>query len=149
MHSPVHSELVQPTGPFSEEPLVLGRDFRGLYILDRNELQEVQLSKDRRLLVGDGNKAKVPCNALVNTVHVVTWHRRLGHMSHNKMKVISEFVNLQNNGQGFICDVCPKAKQHRLSFPVSSISSACIFELIHIDTWGPYRFKTHSGHSIS
>ena len=46
----------------------------------------------------------------------------------------------------FVCDICPKAKQHRLAFPTSSISTTAAFELIHIDTWGPYHTKARSGH---
>jgi len=40
-----------------------------------------------------------------------------------------------------MCEICPKAKQHRLSFHVSDISSICIFELIHVDTWGHVTLK--------
>lgn len=36
------------------------------------------------------------------------------------------------------CDVCSYAKQHRLPFNKSSISSSIIVELLHIDLWGPY-----------
>ncbi|KAE8731176.1 Detected protein of unknown function [Hibiscus syriacus] len=45
------------------------------------------------------------------------------------------------------CNVCPLAKQTRLSFPLSCTRSSIPFELIHIDLWGPYRISTHSGHS--
>jgi len=37
------------------------------------------------------------------------------------------------------------AKQTRLSFPISSIQSAKIFDLIHCDIWGPQKIETHSG----
>ena len=43
------------------------------------------------------------------------------------------------------CDVCPLAKQTRLSFHVSTISSAKPFELIHCDIWGPHKFFSYSG----
>jgi len=46
----------------------------------------------------------------------------------------------------FVCDICPKAKQHRLPFPNSKTSSDCIFQLVHVDTWGPYHTKTHTRH---
>jgi len=86
------------------------------------------------------------CDVFANLAHFTTWHNKLGHMSHSKMKPIFDFLKLQSNKAKLICDICSKAKQHRLPFPVSSITSTCIFELIHIDTWGPYHFKTHSGH---
>lgn len=37
------------------------------------------------------------------------------------------------------------ARQHKLPFPLSSSSSSHAFELIHIDTWGPYKISTHDG----
>ena len=45
-----------------------------------------------------------------------------------------------------LCDVCPRAKQQRLPFQLSTISTCELFELIHIDTWGPYHTKTYSRH---
>jgi len=44
------------------------------------------------------------------------------------------------------CDICPRAKQHRLPFKSSSITSTQPFDLIHVDTWGPYHVKTANGH---
>ena len=40
----------------------------------------------------------------------------------------------------------PKAKQQRLPFQLSTISTSTHFELVHVDTWGPYHTKTYSGH---
>lgn len=37
------------------------------------------------------------------------------------------------------------AKQTRNSFPHSSIHITASFELIHIDVWGPYKVKSHTG----
>jgi len=48
--------------------------------------------------------------------------------------------------KNFVCEVCPKAKQHRLPFPIKNSTTAYSFELIDVDTWGPYNTKTHSGH---
>jgi hypothetical protein len=41
-----------------------------------------------------------------------------------------------------VCIVCPLARQRRLSFPISSSVSSSIFDLIHVDIWGP--FSVHS-----
>jgi hypothetical protein len=43
------------------------------------------------------------------------------------------------------CDICPMAKQTRLPFNMSYISSHASFDLIHCDIWGPHRTHTHSG----
>jgi len=44
------------------------------------------------------------------------------------------------------CDVFPKARQHRLPFQISTTFSSHAFELVHVDTWGPYYVKSHAGH---
>lgn len=51
----------------------------------------------------------------------------------------SNFVNCA-------CEICPLARQTKLPFSVSSIKSKCIFDLIHIDTWGPYKSPTYNGY---
>jgi len=43
------------------------------------------------------------------------------------------------------CDICHRAKQQRLPFHSSSITSSKAFDLIHVDTWGPYHTKTIHG----
>jgi hypothetical protein len=42
------------------------------------------------------------------------------------------------------CFICPLAKQTRLSFPSTSISSVQPFELLHIDIWGDYQVPSTS-----
>lgn len=38
------------------------------------------------------------------------------------------------------------ARQQRLSFPDSSIHSSKPFQLVHVDTWGPYNTPTYNGY---
>ena len=45
----------------------------------------------------------------------------------------------------FVCDVCPRAKQPRLSFPQILYCSSHCFELIHIDIWGPFSIPSKNG----
>ena len=81
--------------------------------------------------------------------HVISytdlWHRRLGHLSSSRLdfmaKNLLNFPFKSNNA----CDVCALAKQRRLPFSTSSISSVRPFELIHCDIWGPYRIASLSG----
>ncbi|CAL8150570.1 unnamed protein product [Prunus armeniaca] len=73
------------------------------------------------------------------------WHRRLGHLSSSRLdfmaKNLLNFPFKSNNP----CDVCALAKQCRLPFSASSISSVRPFELIHCDIWGPYKIPSFSG----
>lgn len=55
------------------------------------------------------------------------------------------FISLPNS-YNCVCDLCPKARQARLPFPISQISSSHVFDLIHVDTWGPNKVPTHDYH---
>lgn len=78
------------------------------------------------------------------TSDVRLWHNRLGYLPLSSMKNISYF-SFPTDSE-FLCEVCHLAKQTRLPFQLSQIHSKGIFELIHIDTWGPYRIPTHDEH---
>ena len=45
--------------------------------------------------------------------------------------------------QPFTCTICPMARQVRLSFTLSTTHSKTIFDLLHIDLWGPYHVPTY------
>lgn len=75
------------------------------------------------------------------------WHSRLGHLSFSRFKLLfsslpinKETVSFHNN-----CSICPLAKQTRLPFPISSITTKIPFELLHCDVWGPHKVPSHSG----
>ncbi|XP_070016954.1 uncharacterized protein [Nicotiana sylvestris] len=54
-------------------------------------------------------------------------------------------ADVNDNSFSFTCLICPLARQTRLPFHDSSIQSTHSFQLIHIDTWGPYSTPSHSG----
>jgi len=45
-----------------------------------------------------------------------------------------------------ICQVYHQARQHRSPFPSSGSCTSHIFELIHVDLWGPYADSTYDGY---
>lgn len=45
-----------------------------------------------------------------------------------------------------ICNVCLQSRMHRCVFHVSIIQTKHVFEMLHVDLWGPYRFPTYDGH---
>lgn len=70
------------------------------------------------------------------------WHARLGHPSLSSMKFLPAgmyFCEADLNK----CDTCHLAKQTRLVFPKSQTTSTELFDLVHMDVWGPYKYKTH------
>jgi len=44
------------------------------------------------------------------------------------------------------CQICSLAKQKRLPFPISTSSSNKIFDLLHMDIWGPLAITSVDGH---
>jgi len=77
------------------------------------------------------------------------WHKRLKHPSPACLRLVSSLlpipisknlIPIHNN-----CSICPKAKQTRLPFPLSTIKSHSPFILLHCDIWGPHKTPTHFG----
>lgn len=75
------------------------------------------------------------------------WHSRLGHPSYEKIDVLHDVLGLRkrNKAESVHCSICQKAKQKRLSFPSKNNKSEHAFELLHIDTWGPFATPTVEG----
>nr|XP_016473755.1 PREDICTED: uncharacterized protein LOC107795603 [Nicotiana tabacum] len=80
-----------------------------------------------------------------NNVNVL-WHNRLGHVPFVKMKKITSIPANFSAKQPFNCTICPMARQERLPFPQKTSTTNRIFELLHVDLWGPYHVPTHDRH---
>ena len=61
------------------------------------------------------------------------WHMRLGHPSPTRLKLLFPLLSSNNFSFDNNCTVCPMAKQTRLPFPLSSISTHAPFDLVHCD----------------
>ena len=77
---------------------------------------------------------------------VSLWHRHLGHPSSSILSFLPS-ISVKNNSHLGPCDVCHRAKQTRLSFPLSVSHASEPFELVHGDLWGPDRSQYLSGAS--
>lgn len=112
----------------------------GLY-----KLHTTQLSQSYPLPCPLASKSSLSCNKVMcnSVIDVSLWHNRMGHPSItilNKLQFIAPHsVNFKD------CDICHLSKQHILSFSQSEHKANEIFQLIHLDVWGPYRQYTH-GH---
>ncbi|KAL0322510.1 UNVERIFIED_CONTAM: Retrovirus-related Pol polyprotein from transposon TNT 1-94 [Sesamum angustifolium] len=67
-----------------------------------------------------------------------------GHASAEAIKHIQNF-DCKDGVSDKPCDTCHRAKQSRLSFPVSLSHSDENFDLVHMDLWGPYTANSISG----
>jgi len=112
-------------------PLVLGNETGGLYLVDATQHnQHITLQPTDQ----------IACLSISEL-----WHCRLGHPSPQHMAHIQELSHQRIDS---ICSICPQAKQQRSSFPSSSTKANKMFELLHIDTWGPYRIATYDGFKL-
>jgi hypothetical protein len=72
---------------------------------------------------------------------------RFGHVSHDKIVALKQlYPAIKCNKSSFPCDVCHYDKQKHLPFPQSFTSSANLFDLIHVDIWGPVPTSSILGH---
>lgn len=81
-------------------------------------------------------KIKANCSKIKCCVSKLTWHARLGHPAEQALNVLKNKLFFGNKPFP-PCDVCHKAKQRRDSFPLSSIVTHKIGDLVHLDVWAP------------
>ncbi|XP_019255174.1 PREDICTED: uncharacterized protein LOC109233765 [Nicotiana attenuata] len=112
-------------GLFNGKVMGIGKEKEGLYILQERIKPTIGAS-----VYKDDDCGKL-------------WHWRLGHPSIGAMQHIADVKNKLDIEQLSCCEVRPLAKQSRLKFPVSDSSSNCVFQLLHLDVWGPYRKPTY------
>jgi len=108
------------------EVIGIGKEEEGLYILKHEALS----------VAG----AVVTNNRMTN---LKFWHLRLGHPSVKVMKHISILKNKVDVSIQEECMICPLAKQCRLKFPSSITKSSSLFQLMHMDVWGPHQHPTY------
>ncbi|KAL6576051.1 hypothetical protein OROHE_000522 [Orobanche hederae] len=117
--------------------------------------QKCAIQDQMRELIGMGSKRDglyyFKEESLINTVKVdkeisdlVMWHNRMGHPSEKVVKLLAPVRNCRGS-LNKACEVCFRAKHPRDSFPLSDSKSSRIFELVHVDLWGPYRHKSSCG----
>ena len=74
------------------------------------------------------------------------WHSRLGHPLDSRLQSLSHVFPFLKNSFNNACNICPLAKQKRLSFPFNNNLSTFAFDLLHMDVWGPYSTPTLDGY---
>ncbi|KAL0552941.1 hypothetical protein IC582_012076 [Cucumis melo] len=110
------------------------RHSRGLYILD----DDTSCSSLFRvsLLSSYFSTSEQDC---------MLWHFRLGHPNFTYMQHLFPHLFSKVDVSSLSCDVCIRAKQHRVSFPSQPYKPIQPFNLIHSDVWGPSKVTTSSG----
>ncbi|KAJ0509687.1 putative RNA-directed DNA polymerase [Helianthus annuus] len=67
-----------------------------------------------------------------------------GHPSDQVLAVLKDKFDVKSVEHG-PCDVCHRAKQVRVPFPLSEHKTKSLGELIHLDLWGPYKVTSYEG----
>ena len=79
---------------------------------------------------------------LNNTSSYSLWHHRLGYVSDSKLKFMNDLPVTVSKSHNSDCLSCPMAKFAKLPYALSESHSTSVFDLIHIDVWGPYKVPT-------
>lgn len=114
----------------------------------QDRIKGVMIGQGRRighLYVLNVEDISIMVNAAVD---IGTWHNRLGHASYSRLDLISEALGTtrhKNKGSSY-CHICHLAKQNKLFFPSSNNMCNTIFEVLHIDIWGPFSVETVDGY---
>lgn len=70
---------------------------------------------------------------------------RLGHVSTPVLLQIPSISAQISDVCNKACPVCPLSKQCKLPFTLSESHASHLFDLIHVDLWGPYAHETSTG----
>ena len=126
----------------------MGQQIDGLYLLQSSNLQQTSPTALAEFL------ANHKLNSTFNHVSTATasncnlsslWHFRLGHPSDSRLQALSHVFPFLQNSCNNTYDICPLAKQKRLSFPFNNHMNNLTFYLLHMDVWGPYSTPTLDG----
>jgi len=67
------------------------------------------------------------CKQSSKSVSFDTWHKRIGHIPAQIMKLLPLDITILTESELIPCDICPRAKQQRLPFQLSTISTCVPF----------------------
>lgn len=126
-----HSCVIQDHS--REQMIGKGKEIAGLYVLDTATLPS------------HPSAVSPFCSSVV--IDATLWHSRLGHPSYVKLDTLKSVLGFQkSNKDTSHCDICQLSKQKHLTFPSKNNICNTPFELVHIDTWGPFSVPTLEGY---
>jgi len=68
----------------------------------------------------------------------ILWHLRLGHLSHDRMQCMNKLYSYISASPRVACDVCQLSRQKKLPFTISQNNTHAMFDLVHVNIWGPF-----------
>ena len=123
-------DLCLPQGHTLQRAVILGKEVKGLYCLEKGmQLPETDIALDR-LLRNTNHKAENNIIACFSDSEL--WHFHLGHLSFEQMRHVAIFQCNKFRHHG-VCQICHMAKMQRSSFPLSNTKTLTVFKLLHVD----------------
>lgn len=110
---------------------MIGEEEDGLYTMNSQSSDE-EVTRQR-------------CSIATQDVDANVSHQRFCHVPMALIRKIPSFQRFDRTFALHNCEICPLAKQTRVSFPHSISGSTCNFQLIHMDIWDPFRVETFDG----
>lgn len=139
----------------------IGKAVKGVYYLVNEKLMKLidalrgNVRIERTRNVSKSKKAMMAANELQIPTEVEKvskprnmtgiWHKRLGHAPIERTGKIEGLKGFDLH-KAEECLTCPVAKFTKLAFKASTHRAKEAFELIHIETCGPYRVQTREGY---
>ena len=139
--------------------IAVGKAVNGLYYLVNEDMNkvvngvkkgnteaEIPVCEERRRLSASC-KVNLPntISGVPQNSSTTLWHQRLGHAPLAKLSHIEGLKEFDRHSHD-VCITCPLAKFTKLPYTLSESRAAGIFDMIHIDIWGPYRVSTRHNH---
>ena len=116
----------------------LAEEIDGLYYLKAEKKTKNQAKISSICVSNNKSTSIVPPGIL--------WHLRLGHLSHDRMQCTNKLYSYISVSGQVSCDTCQMSRQRNLPFCVSKNNTHAMFDLVHVDIWGP--FSTDSIHGF-
>lgn len=131
--------------------MMLSESKNGLYVLQHDQSPASSFSRSCNWIFNSIFHSKNSTSTALSSVShpdVINrlGHDRLGHIPLSNMKNINEIPVFVLSKFTVPCDICLVAKQSKLPFSSIRIASVQIFDLIHIDIWGPFHTPTYNGY---
>lgn len=130
----------------------IGKASQGLYYLVDKSLEEIADEARRNVSQSRLRKQEPRCNYVripseikypAKISEELLWHQRLGHAPMSKIRKIPELSVLHQH-TAEVCITCPRAKMTKVEYNRSMSRAKEIFDLIHLDIWGPYKVMTRT-----
>ena len=129
---------------FEEDKVYVIKDNKTIFEGNKNEKGLFMIDFEKQFFSNEETE-KETFLAETKEEKVTNWHRKLGHMSINKMKKMIDtkmVTGIELNKKDcenfeLPCDVCVRAKQSRFPFNTDRTRAKRILEIIHTDLCGP------------